>query len=292
MATGRLFKRGVSLSLTKISEQKADEFFPEATVRDTTTITDLRIAFNIEKSLGKQPNMCEVTVWNLAETARALLQTKPLTVRLEAGYDGALHRMFQGDVRWCESRHEDVDWESKLQIADGDRAFRYARVSRSYRGGVRVRTVLEEAAAAMGLTLPSAVLANPLIDTQYVNGIVLNGRAQIELSRILTPLGLNWSIQDGRLQILNENTARPEDSIPVSQDTGMIGVPEFGVPTSRKAKPIMTVKVLLNPQITPGCKLEVNSRSINGTFKTKSVRHEGDTHGEAWFTTCECEAFA
>lgn len=286
---GRLFKRGASLQLTKVTGETATRFFPAVSVSDTTTVTDLRVAFRVEKTLRREPNTTEVTVWNLKEASRALLQSKPLIVRLDVGYDGLLERLFQGDMIWSESRHEGVDWASRILIGDGDRAVRHARVNRSYRGGVTVRDALKQAADAMGLTIPPDVLSKSALGGQFVAGVTLQGRAAIELSRLLDPLGLDWSIQDGRLQILDKRTPRAGDVISISQDSGLIGSPELGAPERRKGKPTLTVQVLLNPKIIPGGKIRIEARSINGDFRAERVTHEGDTHGEQWLTTVEAK---
>lgn len=295
----RLFNRSVALTVERVTKEfsarelQLSGFIPtfnrqlRATSTDRTIIRDLRVTFDIEKTLKKDPNSAEITVYNLAERTRFRFQEKPLHVRLDAGYDGFLERVFSGDLRWAESRHEGVDWETRMQLGDGDRAVRFGHVSRSFKGGVTIRTALTEAAKEMGFTLPNSVTASDTAG-QYVSGLSLHGNAGDELTRLLTPLGLAWSVQDGRLQILNERTTRPGEALLIAQDTGMIGTPEYGAPEKKGKPPVLTFRTLLKPALMPGGKVKLETTSINGVFRVERVRHSGDTHGEDWTSEVEC----
>jgi hypothetical protein len=276
----RLFKREAAVTIAKPQTYTTQQL-------NAVVIKDLRVTFDIEKHIGKEPNTCEVRVYNLAERSRYLVQNKPLYIRLEAGYDGFRERLFSGDLVWAQSMRESVDWETRLLLGDGDRAFRFARVNRSYRSGITIRAALRDAASSMGFTLPPNIAANPALDNQFVSGLALHGNAADEVTRLLKPLGLDWSIQDGRLQILDERQARPGEAIVISQDSGMIGVPEYGTPEKKSKPPVLTVKTLLRPGIIPGGLIKVEAAVIKGVFKVERVRHVGDTHGEDWFSEIE-----
>jgi hypothetical protein len=261
----------------------------------TIIIRDLRVTFEVEKHLGSEPNTCTIKVYNLAEPTRALLQRKPISVRLDAGYDGELAQLFTGDLRWGTSSLDSVDWITSLQVGDGDRAHRFARCSRSFAAGVSVASTVKDVVASMGLKLPAGVEAK--LRTQYATGVTVHGNSARELTRLLKPLGLSWSIQDGRLQVLASGDVRSDAPIEVSQDTGLIGTVEYGAPVEggesadgreRKAKPpMLKFKMLLYPGLTPGGQVRVKSRSINGLFRVERVVHSGDTHGSDWFSEVE-----
>lgn len=269
----------------------------ETSVETTTLIRDLRVTFEIEKHLGSEPNTCKAVVYNLAESSRALFQRKPLSIRLDAGYDGELQRLFTGDVRWCDSHVDGADWCTTIQVADGDRAHRFARVARSYEAGVTTEQAVKDTVKAMGLTLDRATSAK--LGAQYVSGLTLHGNAAKNLTKLLKPRGLTWSVQDGRLQVLAAGDVRTDDPIEISQDTGMIGSPEYGppidagtTPTGRERKghaAVITFKVLLYPNLTPGGRVHLRTRSINGVFKVNRVTHSGDTHGTDWYSEVEAQ---
>lgn len=278
----RLFKREVALSLLKLTP---GQFFADGTT-NSVTIRSLRVAFDLEKTLKKQPNTATVRVWNLAPATRAAFETLPVQVRLEAGYDGTPRRLFEGDVVFASSKREGVDWITEAQLGDGDRAFRFARVNRSFRGGVSARAAVEELAKSMGLKPPRSSALSALA-AQYVSGLSLRGRSSVELTRILAPHGIGWSIQDGRLQFLRLDDVRPDQAVVINQSTGLIGSPSYGTPEKRGRKPTLHLRVLLYPDLTPGGKIAVESQTATGTFKVTRLVHSGDTHSTNWYTTIE-----
>lgn len=252
---------------------------------NAVVIKDMRVRFSIEKKIGKEPNSCTITITNLTEDTRAMFETTPLHVRLDAGYNGELERLFAGDLISGRSRQVDTDWETELQISDGARAYANARVNRSFKAGVTLRQCLSEVANSLGLKLPK--LSGQEFDRQFATGVVLYGLAQREMTRLLKPYGFLWSIQDGRLQILRKTEARKETALIISQDSGMVGSPDFGTP-EKKGKPApLLVKSKLKPAATPGGLIQVKSDSINGNYRLNVVKHEGDNYGGAWDTDME-----
>lgn len=255
---------------------------------DAIEFTDIRAQFSVEKQLGKDPNSCDVVISNLKADTRAFLQRKPMHIKLDAGHDGEMRHLFSGDVRFCDTKKAGTDRETTLQLGDGDRAFRFATVRRSFAPGTPVRTVLAEAARAMGLVLPDSIAGSEELSTQLALGGAIVGPARDELTRLLAPYGYSWSIQDGTLQILKDGVARPGSALLISRDTGMIGSPEFGPPDKPGGRPSLSVRCLLYPELTPGGLISVQSKDVNGTFRIERVSHTGDTHGDDW--TSEIEA--
>ena len=254
-------------------------------------IERLRIQFKVEKTLDKEPNTAEIRISNLAEGNRADLCKLPLIVRLEAGHeeDAGLRLVFQGDLRYGYSKQNDCDWETVQQCADGSRAFQHARVNRSYKAGTSVSTVLRDAALTLGLVLPRNVETSAELQRSFASGYSIFGPTRDELTRLLAPFGYSWSIQNGTLQILKDDDTPPDRAIVISQETGLLGSPEFGAPPKDGKPPTLTIKSLLYPQVSPGVRLSVQSKSINGIFRAERVTHTGDTHGDEWITEIEAK---
>lgn len=280
----RLYNRNAELQISRVVPGSFSANFED---REVVTIRNLRIAFRAEKSLKSEPNKAEVTIYNLNSDSRAALQDTRIAVSLAAGYDGSFAKVLQGDLRFAQSTLQRTDWLTKLEIADGDRAFRHARVSRSYPAGTKYRQLVKDAAAQMQLALPPNLNSLDELDQEFASGVALTGRASDELTRALRKFDIEWSIQNGALQVVRTSQASRDSAIVVSESSGMIGVPEFGTPDKAGKKPNLTVQKLLDPQIFPGAKIELKARSINGFFKTVRVEHTGDTHGEQWLTTLE-----
>jgi hypothetical protein len=283
--TARLYGRTVAVTLARPLADGATGYFAQAP--NAIRVTDLRVSFTVEKHLGDEPNNAQVIVYNLAAATRAELQRKPLYVRLEAGYDSDLQRLVEGDMTWTKSMLTGVDWQTSIDVGDGTRAIRHARVSRSFKGGVDAKAVLTDIAGTMGLKVPKNVEGAVELAEQFVSGMTLEGPSRKQMTKVLDRAGMSWSVQDGRLQILRANETRPDQAILVTPDTGLIGSPDFGAPRSPDEPPTLTAKMLLYPGLTPGGKVAVKTRSIDGIFRVTRLRHTGDTHGPAWYTDFE-----
>lgn len=267
----------------------------EMTSRSTelVEITDLRLAFSIEKTLGSEPNDCSITVYNLNEASRAALERRPLHVELLVGYEGEdLRRIFDGDLRWSESVPEGVRWVSSLQLGDGERVYRHARVSRSFRARTPLIDAVSEVARSMGFRPPRNLAAYPQMAIQFAAGVALSGKARHEFARLLKPYDIDWSIQDGALQILGRDDVRPDPDVIVSEETGLLGSPAFGAPPPKGKKPTLTFRSQLRAELVPGRVAQVRSRALQGganRFKVVRAVLDGDTSPSGPFTTT-CEA--
>lgn len=274
----RLFGRRVALSVVKPNGLLSQG--PNATV-----IRGLRVQFTVEKHLGKEPNDCSFVVSNLAERTRALFDERPLYIRLEAGYDDTEELLFEGDLRFAETIKNGTDWETHCEVGDGHRAFRIAKVNRSYSANVRLRDPIMECIKALGGYVNPAVINS--IGDVAIGGLVLEGSAQRELTRLLDRVDRTWSIQNGQIQILRRGETRRDQAAVIQEDKGMIGSPAYGSPPEKGKAPTLTVENLLYPSLVPGGLVQVKSRRVEGLFKVQRVRHNGDTHGPSWNSTIE-----
>lgn len=239
-------------------------------------IEELHVKFTVEKSLDKAPNPAEITIDNMNEDSRRLVARSPVACILEAGYDGQLERVCQGDVRWSSSRIVGTEWQTMMQVADGGRAFARATISKGYGKGTPMIVGVRDALQAMGVEVPPEVLRRAELQRHIASGDVAHGRASDELSRWLDPLGLSWSIQDGRIVILGPSDVLPKDTKIISEDTGMIGSPEQGKPDKDGKPPTWTVKTALRPDFMCGQRVHLKARDIEGNFRIERVKHDGD----------------
>jgi hypothetical protein len=249
-------------------------------------ITDLRIRFKVERSLAKTPNQADLWISNLAESTRADLEVKPLAVQLNAGFDGEARLLFDGDLRFGMSEQDGPTWTTLMQLGDGDRAYANARVNRSYKDGTTYRTVLTDVAHSMGVELPKRLATDPALDAQFLTGASVAGYSRDVLSEVL-PFGYHWSFQNGNLEILRDDQVSSTTAILIDKDHGLIGSPKFGSPPRSGKPPHVTVKCQINPELVPGCLVELVSRAKSGFFRAEKVRHLGDTHGNEWRTEVE-----
>lgn len=295
----RLFKRAVNL---QVETPAVGDYFREQVVR--TTITDLRVKFNIVRHLGSEPNSAVISIFNLAERTRAEFVKKPVRVKLFAGYESDIKHVFTGDLIWGTSVKPAVTWVTELQLGDGQRAYKHARASRTFKAGTSARTVIKDLARTMGLKVPANVDEAKEFAKQFTTGVTVEGPSQKELSRLMKVSGHEWSIQNGGLQVLKPGASNSKAPRRVAVDTGLLGVPEVGAPQrpqgdstrarkyTYKSKPVLSVQMRLAGDINPGDRIFLDSKNLSGYYLVQRVTDIGDTEGKEWYSNLEATAIS
>lgn len=267
-----------------------------------------RISFRCVRHNRIEPNECEVQIYGLAtrtrtalttafETARALILGKGGTgsigdLVVEAGYDGVVQQLTKCDV--VDVWHEDKSpgWVTTIRGLDGVLPFQNAFISESIAPGVDVNLVKTLLATSMKVAFLDADSEKAFTEaysqfsaTQVDGGLVLQGPSREVLTSFLSSLKLQWSFQDGKLQILRYDGTKLDAAVLLSPNTGLQSAPKIrnlGRATSHSA---------LNPLLTPGrqCVI-VDALGVPygaGVFRVDQVEHTGDTHGGQWDSVCD-----
>ena len=280
------------------------------------SITALRISFSIEKGATKNPNKCTCRIYNLRKATRELVQVVGNVLILKAGYrqDIGAQTIFTGTVTRYLTVKEGPDWVTELEMADGLLEFRDSKVSLSFAPGVQAVDVLRNVASRFNL--PVRTLPDDIQPLQYAQGFAFTGRVREAMDKACDYLGLEWSIQNREVQIINKGGVFKQQAIVLSEDSGMIGSPEQeaktmtdkaaakvgitkaqrGVDTTYRVDKegnrqerlrVLGYKVrsLLQPTLQPGGYVQVKSVGIDGEFfRIESLVHNGDTHGAEFQT--------
>lgn len=259
-------------------------------VPDALKVENLRVDFQIEKDDQPKPNRCVIKVWNFSNNHRAQLNEKGIRVILQAGYEDSIAQIFSGDARFVNHDKVGPDWITKFECGDGERAFKFARVSERFTPGTTVKQVLNTVVKQLMVDPGNALQVAENMTRQYANGYAIHGVASTELSRILEPSGFQWSIQDGRIEVLGALETISAEVPLISAETGMVGSPEYGTGEKVKGPAMLKVKTLLQPRLRPGQKFELRAINKKGFFKVRKVRHNGSTHGGEWYSELEAVA--
>jgi len=246
----------------------------------------LKVGFKIEKTLKREPNKAEITITNLKESNRTKIQEKDVPTILLAGYVGATHQIFAGNIEFGQNRLLGRDWISKLQTKDGGKAFRTARINRSFKKPAKATDILRVVGESLGIDLGNLlekVSSGSIRETlsEWGNGMVLSGKSEQQFDKIARSMGFTWSIQDGALLLLGPNETIGPKAVVLSSGTGMIGAPEPG------EKGFVKVKSLIQPDIIPGRQIQVISKTVNGFFRIEKATYTGDTWGSDWSVDIE-----
>ena len=251
----------------------------------------LRVVFKVKKHPGHKPNTASITVYNLAETSRALMQSKGSRVILRAGYEGAQGTIFHGDSLTIDHQHEGPNWLTKIEAKDGGRAYLRARVKESFLGRVPGGTAIMRVAESLGLGLGNLPALVPSINASHAHehGWVAHGRAATELTRLLKAVGLDWSVHDGELVVRRPGTSATE-IVRLDEDHGLIGTPEHVTSEKKGADPLLKLRSLLRYELRPDVRIDLESAQHSGVYTIKAMEHEGDTDAGPWYTTMEAKS--
>lgn len=227
-----------------------------------------------------------------AEFRNLLANVPGLLCRIEAGYREGVTTIWSGDLRTVDHVREGPEWITTISSGDGERAYSGTRVKMSSpRKGADIDTVFRTLARALGVdqgNLGSAVAAlrrSPLARVIKEQGIVIYGPASRELSSLARSAGLEWSIQDGALQLLERGKARNGDVVVLRADTGMIGTPSVGT------EGLLRVRSLIIPGIRVGGLIQLDARDVKGMYRVERATWSGDTSSDSWHIEMEATRY-
>ena len=258
-------------------------------------MSGMAVDFTVRKSLRREPNEAEISIWNLSPEHRAELagaEAGADTI-LRVGYLGTgLGQIFSGDLRASPAEWEGPQVRVTLEGSDGGTAYRSARIQRSFAPGSSVYTVLSAAVDALGVgrgNLDSLRDQIRLTATgaTYPGGTTLSGPARDEVSRIVRGCGGSWSIQNGvfRLRLSGPSQAR---ALRISPQTGLIGSP---TQATDRGQTTVSAHVLMLPGMYPGRVVQLESREITGAYEIHRVEYHGETRGTEWGAMLEMRPY-
>lgn len=255
-------------------------------------ISNMRIAFEVEKDTTPTPNIARVTVSNLSEQTRSLIREHYSRIILSVGYateDQIV--IFSGDVDNVNHKKEPPDVTTLISSGDGRTATRDSRLSISLEPGCTIGQACKVVADRMALSLDDFLGS----EAQMSGGYAFVGPGETALRQLTNTAGGEYSIQDGRLQLLKRGALRPGTGFLVSPQTGLIGSPERvvnqkGNLDKNVPRVQWNLRSLLNPRLQPAQRLEIQSSEVNGVFRIDKLKHTGDTHGDDWFTELQVSA--
>jgi hypothetical protein len=282
---------------------------------DEGKLDGLRVGFTIEKDLTRHPNVAEVVIYNLSRATRERLHREPSTpVVIEAGYAATgLVVLFSGEMREAFSRPEpDGTWATILRAGDGDTALRQSRKATSLRPGVSAERVasdifkdLKVGAGNLWTELKtqvgSADFSVDKLNDAFAKGFSGVGSVAAQLDKVTKSAGLEFSVQDGEVQILGAGDVLGVEALVLSPETGLEGAVEVD------AQGTMHCRVRLVPGLAPGYPVQVRrqkpptletgfyafelygeSAEDQTVYRIEKTRYVGDTHGQDWAAEIDC----
>lgn len=267
----------------------------------------LHCTFDVMKDDTEQPNTAQVQVWNLARSTSEAWENPDMLGLLYAGYEqeSGAALVTAGNITYAWTEQKKAESITHITWAEGYVAVRDTAVSLSYGSGVHAHQIIQDIAKAMGLILVMDAKAR---DRVWDNGFSFYGAAHEALHKVTRGTGLEWSIQNRRLVVVEGGETVKKTAFVVSAATGMLSSPQrlrqgaqekarvkdqvtgdnVDVTSTKQQKDGWRVRSLLLPTLEPADPVKIKSGTVTGWFKVKNVRHTGDYGGPGdWQTVME-----
>ena len=264
---------------------------------DTLQLTGIDVEFQVKKTLKPEPNTCDLKLYNLTsdhqkqiEQNPAVLKLKKVPVRVEAGYGTNLAQIFLGELRAGWTVNDGPDVITELSTGDGEKGMASARLNVSFGPGTPIDTVLREIVSTLGVGQGNVQKAVSLLQAKGLfnfssKGVVLKGNAAQHLTDFCKGAGLEWSVQDGNVQILTLGQPLQGQALQLDSSTGLIGSP------SVDSKGVLSCQALMIPGLRPGQLLQMNSLHVKGGYRINTVEYQGDTLGNDWYAKITADKY-
>jgi len=244
--------------------------------------TGLRTKFTIEKTSESTPNKSKIEIYNLKQDSRTFLESEDMKVLLEVGYPSNLEVVASGNITKAFSRQEVPNWISTIESQDSLKELTENHVEESWAPGTPFQTMFAKGLEKLGLSQGPQLQA---IAGAASEGFSFSGTAKDLLDMFSMKFGLEWSAQEGAVQVLPAGAAIPGVATVVSSTSGLIN---NVVKTSKGIE----FTNLINGGISPGKIIKVESIGVSGFYKVRKTTLSGDTHGDSWFVQAEAEVVA
>lgn len=278
---------------------------------------NLRIMFDVDRSISKDPSTAEVQVVNASKRTREimagivrrkvdysrefafidgrLIEGAALGggiaeivetangfgyMRLEAGFDGVASTIFEGGTNRVESEHVGELWITKIKAGDGELSIQKAIANKSFVEGTPVVAIVAYLVRTMGLIWGNAATPPPQLAATQASGVVAVGRARDILDQLLGGLGLDWFIDSGELWVLDPAGVLPLPPVPIAQIYDRPRKLENGT---------VEVRTPFSPLYRPAAPAALASLTLQGTYRINRVRYRGDNRGGRFDATLELQ---
>lgn len=258
-----------------------------------TRFEDIRITFNGEKSNSIYANKCEVDLYNINQDTVKQITDDNNVLILSCGYseNKGLQVLFSGDITRVIPIYEPPDIITRIECFNGLKKLQQNRIALGYAPGVSVDTIVKQFVRA--LELPLAESYTPITET-FSNGFNYIGEVRKGLTIVLKKVDKEWSIQDGAVQIMDDDGVTKREIIVISPDSGLIGIPENLDEkagrlsrVTRKRKKKYRITSLLRPELKINDRIQIVSNTVEGLYKIRRHEYEGDNFGDEWTSTFE-----
>ena len=172
---------------------------------------------------------------------------------------------------------------TEIEVVDGLAEIRDTWVSISYAGKVNSKKIIDDVAAQMGVTVTYSYNAE---FADIPNGFSFVGQAKFALTKACAVSGLEWSIQNGILQVKKPGDVMSKEVYVLSAETGLLSIPQRVQVSSSDSdgtnEICWDIEFLMNGAIGIGDYVQVQSKYLEGFFRVSTLDIDGDNLSGDW----------
>ncbi|MGH8709743.1 MAG: phage protein [Burkholderiales bacterium] len=265
---------------------------------DSLDLSALSVEFTIDKADSETPNTGTIRIFNLADETVAKIQKEYRTVLLSAGYESNFGSIFHANIKKTTWGREGTETVLEIEAGDGDESYTTAIVSTTVAAGSTYKSNAKLAAEAMAGVEINWVTSGPSIeeipdDKPLPRAKVMHGMARDVLRNVGKNIDSQWSVQDGKVEMLANKSYRPGDAIVITSRNGMIDTP-------KRTEEGISLTTLLNPTLKIGYAIQIDEgrlpnaaaidKQFDGLYKVIKISHTGAIRGNEWYSEIEAES--
>lgn len=274
----RLYNRTVNVVFGQLGQ--------EAVTSPLSTEAHTRVKFVVEKYSASYANTILLQIFNLNAHSLAALQKPESFVTLNAGYDGNTSLLATGKIFSARPVRQGPDIVMMVEALDTGFDVTKTAISVTVGPGGTNAQVLAQAVQLIknqGIPLGPQT---PLPVKPYLRGFQYGGSVRNLLNDLCAEVGFGWQILDGTFVLYSLTppagptpTPGPQDlpAIVLNVNTGLIEIPSQETPIFEGSRPMYVAKSLLNAELNPLRKVQVQSKFLQGFYEIYMVRHQGDS---------------
>ncbi|MDP3351807.1 MAG: hypothetical protein Q8S92_22710 [Hydrogenophaga sp.] len=274
-------------------------------------LSALRFAFAVRRGDIQTPNSADIRVYNPAPNTLTAIREEFTRVVLQAGYDGNFGVIFDGQIKQVRrGRESQTDTYVDITAADGDTAYNFSVSALTLAAGSTPANELEALIRDMARNgVQRGYIPEALPGLPRSRAKVIYGMTRDKLRELAKNTSTNWSIQDGKIDLVPLTAYKPGEIPVLNSATGVLGLPE-------QTQDGIRLKVLLNPSLKIGQAVRLDNEAIqrfrynlavdqtaannnvrdtvslnnDGLYYVMHAEHTGDTRGQMWNTDLVCLA--
>lgn len=281
---------------------------------EALNISNLHCTFEVHKKRARGGFYAIVKIYNMNAATENKLIMEGDRVIIEAGYQGTIDenagsadgteqagaealqygKIFDGSVIWpSRSKESNVDYVLTLTCIDGDTPLNLNHISKTVNRGLNMRTIVETVCNDSEVQTPINKCSDGLSTQVLPRGKVFYGRPYDYIQDVCRGNSADYYIEDGNLNVVRLQDIAEDEALVIGPENGLVGTPQ-------QTQDGVTFKVLLNPSIKMGTRIQLKNSQVNETtvmpgqkqaplddewiYQCIEVTHRGDTRGNDWYT--------